>query len=135
VQELDIRDAAKTASQLVSQKLHLQNLQAVLEDLAGQQNLARELKESISTSRADIERLQTERLSLESSYATRLREINDDLASRKAVVEAELARLGSECDALGKRRTDLAALAEREEARLSRVRTALDGAATTVGAA
>lgn len=133
--DINLQQAAAAARQVVNGKLQLLNLHAVLDDLAGKQNMVRELEAKNQAVREEGKKLVSALDVLKSEHVDLLAKQKAEFAKLKNSEAAELQRLTDDCR---RAQSDLDRVnAEKATAdeQLANVRKALAGAASTIGAA
>ena len=133
-EQLDIQAAAAAARQLVGAKIQLQSLFAVLDDLAGKENLVNELTARADTLRKEVVGLDTARELAVTAHDKRIAELDADFTARRAVEQERINTLTGRATDQEHRRDVARLAAEQEEQRLDRVRAALSRTAANLSA-
>lgn len=133
--DINLAQAADAARMVVNSKLQLHNLHAVLDDLAGKQNLVRELQAKTTELTTSIAALTTQETEAREAHARTVRALAEELRVRRLRFDEELAGVQADIEARRRSLTQIGELTEQAEQRLARVKAALSDAASTVDVA
>lgn len=130
--DINLAQAADAARMVVNSKLQLLNLHAVLDDLAGKQNLVRELASQQATLTASIAQLKADEAVAREKHQKAVRFFAEDQRIRRTAQDQELTRLTEDCRLVERDRDRILRECADAESRLARVRAALADASSAV---